>query len=92
MSNELSRLRQELDEIDERFVVVLAERFGKTRQIGEYKRQNGLPPMDAAREKEVFDRLEALATTLSVSPELLHELLDTLMTAVKREHAELSSR
>lgn len=92
MSNELSQLRRELDEIDERFVDVLAERFVKTRQIGEFKRENGLPPMDPAREQEIFERLEVLATARGVNPELLHELFSTVMTAVKLEHVALGSR
>lgn len=49
---ELQELRNEINRIDGKMLALLKRRLAVCRAIAEYKRQNGLPVRDAARETE----------------------------------------
>ena len=61
MSDELDRLRAEIDAIDEKIVTLLRERMAVSAAIGGYKRAHGLPILSAGRERAVLDRVSAQA-------------------------------
>ncbi|MBA1335255.1 MAG: Chorismate mutase I / Prephenate dehydratase [Firmicutes bacterium] len=54
--NELEKLRKEIDEIDKELVALFERRIEKALDIAEYKKKNGLPVFDQAREKEVIKK------------------------------------
>ena len=47
---QLQRFRSSIDNIDAALILLLAERFKVTEDVGEYKAQHGLPPADPGRE------------------------------------------
>ena len=49
---ELQELRNEINRIDDEMLALLGRRLAVCRSIAEYKRANGLPVRDAARETE----------------------------------------
>lgn len=49
---ELQELRNEINRIDDEMLALLGQRLAVCRSIAEYKRANGLPVRDAARETE----------------------------------------
>ena len=49
---ELQELRNEINAIDDEMLALLERRLAVCRAIAEYKRQNGLPVRDPARETE----------------------------------------
>ena len=49
---ELQELRNEINRIDDEILALLGQRLAVCRSIAEYKRANGLPVRDAAREAE----------------------------------------
>lgn len=49
---ELQELRNEINRIDGEMLALLGQRLAVCRSIAEYKRANGLPVRDAARETE----------------------------------------
>ena len=49
---ELQELRNEINRIDDEMLALLWRRLAVCRSIAEYKRANGLPVRDAARETE----------------------------------------
>lgn len=49
---ELQELRNEINRIDGEMLALLGRRLAVCRSIAEYKRANGLPVRDAARETE----------------------------------------
>ena len=72
---ELQELRNEINRIDDEMLALLGQRLAVCRSIAEYKRANGLPVRDAARETEMLhmameqggaagQRLAALLMTL----------------------------
>lgn len=54
--NELEKLRCEIDEIDKGLVALFERRMGKALDVAEYKKENGIPIFDRAREKEVINK------------------------------------
>ena len=54
---DLTQCREKIDELDRQLVALFAERMELSRAIAEYKKENGLPVLDASREKEKLDRV-----------------------------------
>ena len=57
----LKELRAAIDEVDGEIVAALNRRFRLTAEVRELKSTTGLPPIDNAREREIFER--AMAAT-----------------------------
>ncbi len=55
---DLKALRKEIDALDEQLVKVFVERLSVCERIGEFKRMNGMPVVDQAREEEIYAKLE----------------------------------
>ena len=49
---DLIDLREKIDVIDDELLRLFVERMGVSRQIGLYKKEHGIPVMDAVREGE----------------------------------------
>ena len=86
----LTALRTQLDEIDERLVRVIEERFRVTREVGRLKAEVGLPPLDVAREERILARLGTVAGTAHLDPELLRGIYRRIFDAVVAEHRAAS--
>ena len=54
---ELKELRKEIDSIDRELTALFIKRMGISADIAEYKRKNGLPILDADRERELLDKI-----------------------------------
>ncbi|MBQ4347948.1 MAG: chorismate mutase [Firmicutes bacterium] len=57
----LEQCREEINKIDENIVKLYCERMEIADRIGEYKKENGLPVYDAARERQLIDKVIELA-------------------------------
>ena len=62
---ELKNLRDKIDEIDEALLRLFEARMDVVSEIAVYKRKNGLPAKDKAREAEILEALSG-----KVRPEL----------------------
>lgn len=58
MDMKLEDYREKIDTVDEKLVALFAERMELSRAIAEYKKENGLPVLDASREKEKLKSAE----------------------------------
>lgn len=58
---ELSELRVKIDEIDKALVELFVARMNVSHEVAEYKLKNNLPVLDAARERQLLDRVSDLA-------------------------------
>ena len=86
MNKELNDLRESLDNIDNAFIFLLAERFRVTQKIGIYKSEHGLPAVDEAREKVQFARIERLARDRGLNPEFAAKMLRLIIDEVVENH------
>jgi monofunctional chorismate mutase len=53
---DLNQLRNQIDEIDEKMVLLFEERMEVVMKIAAYKNQNGIPILNETREKEVIKK------------------------------------
>ena len=86
---ELNQLRQEIDEIDRELVSLFIRRMNCSAGVAEYKREHGLPVLDASRERALLAKISELSgkefeeytaelykTILSLSRDYQQKLLD----------------
>ncbi len=55
---ELSQIRTEIDQIDAELTELFKRRMDCSKAVAEYKKANGIPILNAAREEEVLDSVE----------------------------------
>lgn len=70
MSGSIAEEREKINRIDQQLVTLFAERMLASDAIGRYKRENGLPVRDPAREDEIIEALSQ-----KVQPELRDSLI-----------------
>ncbi len=58
----MNEKRKRIDEIDERLLKLLSERLDAAKEIGEYKKSQGLEIHDPQREEERLSRVKAFAS------------------------------
>ena len=56
---DLSELRKEIDEIDEQLIPLLIKRMKVAEKVAKYKIENNIPVLNAAREQEILDKVDA---------------------------------
>ena len=82
----LEEYREKIDTVDEKLVALFAERMELSRAIAEYKKENGLPVLDASREKEKLDMAaEQSSEELREYTRRLYTLLFELSRDYQRE-------
>lgn len=80
----MEKLRKRIDHIDEQLVKLLDERMELAFEIGRFKKEKGLPVLDAGREAEVFANLRALPK-ISIRDDELQELFEHIIR-ISRSH------
>ena len=58
--SQLDELRARIDDIDAQLTALFLQRMAVTEQVGRWKQANGIPVLDAAREREVLAKKAAL--------------------------------
>lgn len=66
----IERLRGSIDNVDTAIVMLLAERFKYTEEVGRWKAQAGFAPADAEREHRQVARLRTLAEQAGLDPDI----------------------
>jgi chorismate mutase len=87
---ELTRLRDSIDNIDAAVVHMLAERFKCTQQVGHLKARHQLPPADPAREASQIARLRALAESAKLDPAFAEKFLNFIVAEVIHHHERIA--
>lgn len=86
---ELKKVREQIDAIDDRLVALLAERFKLTHQVGLLKADRELSSVDTIRETEKLARLRELSASHGLNPELVEALFSQIMQEVVKNHEKL---
>ena len=93
---QLQRFRSSIDNIDAALILLLAERFKVTEDVGEYtpavEAQQGLPPADPEREKEQIARLRQLASSSNLDPTFSEAFLRLVIDEVIRRHERAADK
>jgi len=85
-SDELGRLRAEIDSLDEEIIRILALRFIATGKVGLIKAAQGLDAVDPSREAAQAQRYCALAADHGVSTELIQKVFRAVIDEVVVNH------
>ena len=85
---ELEQYRQEIDRIDGELVRLFLERMAITGQVGEYKQRQGIPVLDANREKQVIAAKTALTDDPARKADIAH-LYESIMAISRRQQRHL---
>ncbi len=85
---ELTALRQEIDRLDAQIAQLFLQRMEVCREVGEYKKANGLPVLDAQREHDLLTAKSAL-TGDPVSKRALQGLFGAVMAESRALQASL---
>ncbi len=84
---DLQTLRKRVDEIDEKILKALSERVEVCRQIGEVKKQQGLPVRDQSRETKVYSKVKEKAANFQLEPsqiEAVYREIVNMCSAVQK--------
>ncbi len=87
---ELTRLRDSIDNIDAAVIHMLAERFKCTQQVGHLKARHQLPPADPGREARQIERLRSLAENAKLDPAFAEKFLNFIIAEVIRHHERIA--
>jgi chorismate mutase len=73
---DLRDLRIELDSIDERLVELLSGRMNIAREIGEYKKENGLTVLQLSRWKEIMSSRKVWSEEMGIEQDFIRLVLE----------------
>ena len=74
----ISVLRQQIDEIDEQLLSLLSKRMRISREIGTYKKEHNMPILQSGRYNEILDKRGKMGTSLDLSPEFISEIMKSI--------------
>ncbi|WP_025003230.1 bifunctional 3-deoxy-7-phosphoheptulonate synthase/chorismate mutase type II [Prevotella dentasini] len=77
-TGELSRLRAQIDELDNNLMELLAKRFGICREIGSFKKEHNLTVLQSARYGEILEKRGAQARLCGMSPEFAAHVFELI--------------
>lgn len=75
---ELSWLRAEIDELDDTLWDTIAARMDVSRRIGEWKKAQGMSPLQPERAKVIGERLKVKGEKLNLSAEFIKQIWDSI--------------
>ena len=92
MTNKLSKLRQNIDNIDKSIVLLLAEREVIASKIAICKIQEGKDIIDPAREKNMIENLKKTAHISGLEPSFIEQLYATIIhQSVKMQNKHIAA-
>lgn len=87
--NDLLALRERIDQLDRRFVELLAERNELVAEVADVKRQSGFPIRDPDREGRMLAERRMLGTADGIRPEVVESLFRVILWASRDRQAAL---
>ena len=82
---DLTALRREIDELDQKILALLARRFQCSKEVAELKKQAHRPVFDGERERELFAKIEAAAKQLGLSVRAARAVFEEVVHQSRRE-------
>lgn len=75
----MDKIRSQIQKIDKKMIMLIAERMKLSRELGEMKKELGLPVRDSEREKILFEIWEEIAKKENLNPELIDRLWSIIL-------------
>src|SRR3989454_10031678 len=93
--DDVARIRDRIDELDQEIIRLLKNRFENARLLGRIKQQRHLDYRDPEREKIILRKIERAATSLDLDRNLIRPIFDqifALSVEAQRDHPEQSAK
>ena len=88
----LATLRQQIDRIDNYMLEIMAERMYIARQIGEFKRDNGITILQTNRWDEIINTRAENAAKKRLSREFVQQMMDAIHQESIRHQTEIMNK
>ena len=88
----LKDLRKEIDEIDNDLIDLLAKRMRVCRNIGEYKKENGMTIVQTRRYSEILDKRGAQGSLLGIDTVCIKNIFEHIHEESVRQQMEIINR
>jgi chorismate mutase-like protein len=88
----LEELRQSIDELDQQLLQLIGERLELVKQVGEYKKEHHLAPLQPARWQAVLSDRTQRGEKLGISQQLVISLWNSIHDEALRIEAEVTER
>ncbi|HOX41553.1 MAG TPA: chorismate mutase [bacterium] len=86
---DLSKIREEIDQIDGNLLTLLGKRMSLLPKVIEYKRSNQLSILDAEREQAIIDSRKSEAIKNGLSQNFVEELFQSILEESRRIQQEI---
>lgn len=77
-TEDLSNLRQQIDEFDDQLLELLAKRMRVSNEIGTFKKEHGMTIVQTDRYDEILTKRIAQATEMAMNPEFMRVVLEAI--------------
>lgn len=74
----ISVLRQQIDEIDEQLLSLLGKRMRISREIGTYKKEHNMPILQSGRYTQILDNRGEMGKALDLTPDFVKEIMKSI--------------
>lgn len=85
----LAMLRRQIDEVDAELLELLNRRMRISREIGQYKKEHGMPVVQIGRHDEIMHKRIAAASEMGMSPEFMLSVLSAIHEESVRQQIEV---
>jgi chorismate mutase len=75
---QLNQLRDQIDQVDQQIISLLAKRMEVVDQVGKLKKQYQVKPLDASRWQQVVDARRQWAEDNQLNPDLIEKIWDLI--------------
>ena len=93
--DDVNRIRDKIDELDQEIVRLLKNRYENARLLGRIKQKRGLDYRDPEREKVILRKIERTATSLDINPEFIRPVFEQILALsveAQQDHPKKSSK
>jgi len=91
-TEDLSILRRQIDDLDNRLLEVLAKRFRISREIGTYKKEHNMAVLQATRYDEILKDRISQAESMDINGEFMKTILEAIHEESVRVQLELINK
>lgn len=88
----LSELRKQIDELDDRLVELLSKRMRVSREIGQYKKEHSLSVLQTLRYDEILSNRVAKAVKMEMNEEFMKVIIEAIHSESVRQQIEILNK
>jgi chorismate mutase len=88
-SDSLSKIREQIDEINLKIVDLLHQRYQLTAEVARYKKQFNLPIKDLEREKLMFSKIKSAVSVLGLPVEEVIRIFEIIVEYTSKQQENI---